>query len=201
MPVKLQNLLRTFRCNYRNTSCSANIEKNYKFYAAFENALCSNYVTEKFYNSLRRNIVPIVFGGSNYSNYAPPHSFIDVGDFESVEKLVEYIKFLDAHPSEYIKYFWWKRYYEILPRRYGFCEVCQLINLPATKHRVKYYRNTKKWDLWKFSIEICGTWINSCRYWYDNQCAHTINDKKLLKSSHLLDGSTKSRKTNVKRWI
>ena len=34
----------------------------YKFYFAFENSLCDDYITEKFFNMLKHNIVPVVLG-------------------------------------------------------------------------------------------------------------------------------------------
>ena len=40
-------------------------------------------MTEKFYNALLFNTVPIVFGGANYSAVAPKDSYIDVRDFPS----------------------------------------------------------------------------------------------------------------------
>jgi alpha-1,3-fucosyltransferase len=42
------------------------LDKGYKFYLSFENSLCSDYVTEKFWKILNFNIVPIVLGGANY---------------------------------------------------------------------------------------------------------------------------------------
>lgn len=37
------------------------LEKDYKFYLAFENSNCRDYITEKAYsNALMRNILPIV---------------------------------------------------------------------------------------------------------------------------------------------
>ena len=65
------------------------------FYLAFENSICKDYVTEKFFRGLQVTIwnilwpkqicqapvVPIVLGGANYSALAPNYSFIHVDDF------------------------------------------------------------------------------------------------------------------------
>ena len=87
--------------------------EEYYFYLAFENTLCKDYVTEKFFDALSQNIVPVVFGGANYSDFAPPHSFIDIQDFQTVEEVGEYLNHLIQHPAEYLEYFWWKQYYEV----------------------------------------------------------------------------------------
>ena len=39
----------------------ANME-NHKFYLSFENAICQDYITEKFFSPLERGLVPIVLG-------------------------------------------------------------------------------------------------------------------------------------------
>lgn len=60
------------------------IENNYKFYLAFENSICRDYVTEKLYNSLLFSTVPIVYGGADYDAIGlPPNSYIDVRNFKS----------------------------------------------------------------------------------------------------------------------
>jgi alpha-1,3-fucosyltransferase len=66
----------------RSDECDKLLD-SYKFYVAAENALCPDYVTEKFYRALAADIVPIVYGGADYSPYAPPSSYIDAGDFKS----------------------------------------------------------------------------------------------------------------------
>ncbi len=52
-----------------NEDCKAFISKEYKFYLAFENSVCTDYITEKFFNILRHDIVPVVWGGGNYEYY------------------------------------------------------------------------------------------------------------------------------------
>ena len=39
-----------------NLECDAMIEENYKFFLAFENSICTDYVTEKFFRTLSRYI-------------------------------------------------------------------------------------------------------------------------------------------------
>ena len=70
------------------------MNKTYKFYLSLENSVCQvniwssqlhmkplfpkDYVTEKFFNILPYNVIPIVLNGANMSHIAPPHSYINV---------------------------------------------------------------------------------------------------------------------------
>uniref|UniRef100_A0A0A1XS94 Fucosyltransferase n=1 Tax=Zeugodacus cucurbitae TaxID=28588 RepID=A0A0A1XS94_ZEUCU len=136
----------TMRCERFNSSCDEMLDKDYKFYFSFENSLCTDYVTEKFYNALQRHIVPVVYGGANYTRFAPPHSYIDAQDFKNVSSLAAYLNYLNANPLEYAKYFWWRRYYmvnaydggvETLP----YCELCQRIHTHPSVRRTQTYED------------------------------------------------------------
>ena len=63
--------------------CYVQLAADYKFYLSFENSICTDYVTEKFFDILQHEMVPIVLGGADYSRIAPPHSFIDARRFEA----------------------------------------------------------------------------------------------------------------------
>ena len=80
----------------------------------FENSICEDYVTEKFWNSLNGSIVPIVLGASpHHKEIAPPHSFIDVTDFRHPKDLSNYLHFLAQNATAYNSYFLWKDYFNV----------------------------------------------------------------------------------------
>lgn len=97
------------RCcgNYPNTTrkCVKNgwgdeelidLYKDYKFVFAMENKRVDSYVTEKIVNAFYSGAIPIYWGSSNVKELFNSKAFIDVSDFESFEKCVEYV----VHMSE-----------------------------------------------------------------------------------------------------
>ncbi|XP_018802444.1 PREDICTED: alpha-(1,3)-fucosyltransferase C-like [Bactrocera latifrons] len=136
----------TLRCERFNSSCDELLDKDYKFYLSFENSLCKDYVTEKFFNALQRHIVPVVYGGANYTRFAPPHSYIDAQDFKNASSLAEYLNYLSEHPYQYAKYFWWRRYYRVEANDGGlhmlpYCELCERIHSKPTVRRTQVYED------------------------------------------------------------
>ena len=129
----------TLKCSMNYSSqtsqshCYDMLERDYKFYLAFENSFCDDYVTEKFFDLLQRRIVPVVMGAANYSALAPPHSFIDALQY-SPRQLAAYLKVLASDDRLYNEYFWWKPYYKV-EGRYPFmesralCHLCQKLHL------------------------------------------------------------------------
>ena len=49
--------------------CKQLIAMKYKYYFAFENSICKDYITEKFFSTIKLNIIPVVLGGGKYENY------------------------------------------------------------------------------------------------------------------------------------
>ena len=66
------------------------LREEYKFTLAFENSLCTDYVTDKLYTALESGVVPVVYGEADYRAYAPANSYINARDFESPRQLAEY---------------------------------------------------------------------------------------------------------------
>jgi alpha-1,3-fucosyltransferase len=117
---------------------------DYKFYIAAENSLCPDYVTEKFYRALQVGTVPIVYGGADYSAYAPPYSFIHAADFRSPKALADYLILLDENPNLYARYFEWNKDWMVDRQPFdGWCDLCaKLNNDPEVS---KSYEDIGKW--------------------------------------------------------
>lgn len=124
--------------------CWEMVRSDYKFYIGFENSLCTDYVTEKLTAGLLHDSVPVVMGGVDYTAFAPPHSFIDVNDFESPKELANYLLLLNASDFLYARYFDWKKDFQVqLNPKQGWCHLCQLAHdkqLPT-----KMYNDILKW--------------------------------------------------------
>lgn len=133
------------------------LEKNYKFYFAFENTLCIDYVTEKLFKVMDFYIIPVVYAGANFSRFAPPKSYIDANSFATVENLAAYLKYLSENPKEYVKFFWWKKYYKARTiEQFDFapshmCKICKKFNDPFLATKRQTYLNIKDW----FQKDVC----------------------------------------------
>jgi glycoprotein 3-alpha-L-fucosyltransferase len=152
--------------------CLSNVQRDYKFYLAFENANCRDYITEKlFRNALSGDIIPIVLGAHpvDYAYAAPPHSYIHVEDFPSPKELADYLELLDRNDSLYNSYFEWKWTGEVMS---GFsdtlCRVCAMLFYNDL------FPQKEKWP------EDAYSWlkVNPClkpgqHYWRSGELANT----------------------------
>ena len=115
-------------CNKsKRNSCHDMLDKTYKFYLSFENSLCVDYLTEKVWDILKLNIVPVVLGGADYKEILPPNSYIDVRDIKSPKNLADYLHILDSNDQLYRQYFEWKRRFQIRTLS-PWCQFCAFMN-------------------------------------------------------------------------
>ena len=128
----------------------------YKFYLAFENSDCQDYVTEKaFYNALAHGSIPIVLRPSrdNYRRILPPKSFIHVDEFKGLNELAVELKRIAEMTDVFESYHQWRLDYRLItwPSNYfvndRFCDLCRKLH---QDHTSKTYNN--------FS-----SWLNQCR--------------------------------------
>ncbi|XP_035670535.1 glycoprotein 3-alpha-L-fucosyltransferase A-like [Branchiostoma floridae] len=136
-------------CAKWNVTCMPGIIRQYKFYLAFENMKCKEYLTEKFWrNALANDVIPVVLGAnrSDYERLAPPHSYIHVDDFKSPKELADFLKKLGEDKDQYNAYFKWKT---TPPKNMpleegGWCNLCrELIERCPTKR--KLYTDLRRW--------------------------------------------------------
>ena len=99
-----------------------------------------DYVTEKFFNILPYNVIPVVFNGANMSAIAPPHSYINAEEFSSVEKLAEYLLLVARNDSLFASYFWWREYYKPTTSHVNsWCDLCQYLYQEESSNQVKHF--------------------------------------------------------------
>ena len=98
----------------RNCDDSRETMNSHKFYIAFENANCEDYITEKTFKILEPGMttVPIIMSGvTNLEQILPPKSYIDVNSFTSPAELAKYLVLLDEDDDLYNEYFAWRATY------------------------------------------------------------------------------------------
>jgi len=124
---------------------------NYKFYLAFENSHCKDYITEKvFYNSLIHGSIPIVLGADkkNYEQILPPNSFIHIDDFKDLKQLADQLNNISTNFDTFSSYHQWRIDYRLLVRKSSyfiddrFCDLCIKLHNDKTS---KSYLNFSKW--------------------------------------------------------
>jgi len=144
IPIDIYGKCGEFKCpKEKGWQCYKKAESKYKFYLAFENSVCRDYVTEQFFNMYNLNMIPVVLGGANYSAIAPPHSFINAADFPNPKALAHYLKRLDADDAKFNEYFWWRNFYARKFRHHqAICDLCQRLH---TDKEHKTYDNMQDW--------------------------------------------------------
>ncbi|XP_035691976.1 alpha-(1,3)-fucosyltransferase 7-like [Branchiostoma floridae] len=162
---KCGNVSGSCKKDRQDLSCLRDHIRPYKFYLAFENFRCVEYITEKFWhNSLDYDVVPVVLGApkGDYERVAPPNSFIHVDDFGSPEALANYLKYLDQNDDEYNRYFAWKTTppKNLPDYESRFCEVCKKL-LQVSRTERKVYTDLDRW--WRGeNYEFCQpvVWVD-----------------------------------------
>ncbi|XP_069361850.1 glycoprotein 3-alpha-L-fucosyltransferase A [Maniola hyperantus] len=150
-------------CPRADPNCLEMLDKEYKFYLAFENSNCRDYVTEKFFvNGLQHDVLPIVMGArpSEYAAVAPHNSYIHIEEFAGPEELAAYLRRLDEDDALYNSYFKWKGTGEFI-NTYFFCRVCAMVHANARRQRSAHYTDVQAW--WRDSACTRTEWRAAAR--------------------------------------
>ncbi|XP_023229832.1 glycoprotein 3-alpha-L-fucosyltransferase A-like [Centruroides sculpturatus] len=141
----------------QSPECYDEILKHYKFYLSFENSNCKDYVTEKLFNVLNYDVIPVVMGSADYESIAPPHFVINAVDFPDPVNLAEFLKTVGSDGRLYNSYFEWKGKFKsyLYP---WMCELCKKLHFQGGERTERNYiskwwleeAGCKKWKLNKF---------------------------------------------------
>ncbi|CAG0896295.1 unnamed protein product [Darwinula stevensoni] len=145
----------TLNCPRKEGKCFEMLSQDYKFYLAFENSNCKEYITEKFFlNGLGNDILPIVMGArpEDYERVAPKNSYLHVNNFSSPEELAAYLHKLDQDDSLYNEHFQWKGTGEFINTRF-FCRLCAMLH---AKDKVPYRGKGPELEAWWRGPDVCA---------------------------------------------
>ncbi|XP_060069673.1 alpha-(1,3)-fucosyltransferase 7-like [Ylistrum balloti] len=113
----------------------------YRFRIALENSICRDYITEKFWNSLRDEVIPVVHWPwveeTSITELVPPKSFINLHDFDSIAHLGRYLIYLANNDTEFNSYFEWKKLYRLsLDTPMAAIELCTKLHQPRRDQEI-----------------------------------------------------------------
>uniref|UniRef100_A0A0R3RZA6 Fucosyltransferase n=1 Tax=Elaeophora elaphi TaxID=1147741 RepID=A0A0R3RZA6_9BILA len=139
------NVTRYGACNKNvcDRECEIREAARHRFYLAFENSICRDYITEKLFKCLIWLIVPVVLKKSIYEDVLPPGSFIAADDFTSPRELAEYLQYLSINNTAYLSYLKWTKYYQKIKYVSNYCELCKYLHGNTAKSQV--IPNIRKW--------------------------------------------------------
>lgn len=73
---------------------------DYKFSICIENSNEKNYISEKFYDCILTNTIPIYFGCSNIKTFWPEDGYFLIDDINNTSKIVDLIKYIFENSEE-----------------------------------------------------------------------------------------------------
>ena len=154
----------------RSEQCYTLLSQEYLFYLSFENSICHDYVTEKVFTVMEdrwlTNVVPIVYGGANYSKILPSDSYIDATKMQPkqlAQLLLNIVANIINDGEQYLKYFKWRQHYQVITHYthdYMYCGLCYLVN--KFNKQTNKQLNSKKYS--KTFKQINDWWFNGMCY-------------------------------------
>lgn len=77
--------------------------KDYKFSFAIENCHEKNYITEKFYDCIITNTIPIYFGASNIKEVYPYNGYFSLPNINDIDEAINIINKINSNPDTIYK--------------------------------------------------------------------------------------------------
>ena len=130
-------------------NCFDILNSTYRYYIAFENAICDEYITEKFFENYNYDIIQVVRGGN--PNMRPidtkRDAYISASDFKTAHELGRYLKTLSRDTNRYASMLKAKDEYQAVPYTELFknaaCDIC--MRLHNQEKYTSVYGDINKW--------------------------------------------------------
>ena len=108
-------------------------DTEYKFYLAFENSRCTDYITEAAFRGFQLDLITVVRGPPTYERHFPRGTYINTDDFSSPRDIALYLDKLGSNEVEYTNMLKKKDNYETIigehhARTSAFCHLCRKLN-------------------------------------------------------------------------
>lgn len=107
--------------------CGQRYFKPYKFYLAFENTFCRDYLSEKYWYALNRHQIPVIAATEVTLEMAPPKSYLNVYDFPTIKDLADRMIEISNNETLFNSFFEWENYYNH-GGEHPFCQLCQRLH-------------------------------------------------------------------------
>ena len=136
--------------------CFSVLNTSYRFYLAFENNLCEEYISEKFFENYKYDIIQVVRGGRPRTRPVDGNkmAYVSTSDFTNAHALGLYLKKLKQNVTHYAALMAVKDEYEAVSYQEMFqnaiCQTCERL------HNLDHHRQTYK-DIyhWMQTQESC----------------------------------------------
>ncbi|XP_013784291.1 alpha-(1,3)-fucosyltransferase 9-like [Limulus polyphemus] len=140
--------------------CYKRLAQRYTFILSFENSICKDYATEKLYMALKMGLIPVVFGGANYSSFLPPNSYIDALNFSSPNNLANYLLTVSKSNKLVNSYQEWRKMFDVQPLSFRwFCDLCEKLSTERSERQS--FHKFQELHRWWFDGAKCKKWVDN----------------------------------------
>uniref|UniRef100_A0A6M2CYS2 Fucosyltransferase n=1 Tax=Rhipicephalus microplus TaxID=6941 RepID=A0A6M2CYS2_RHIMP len=108
--------------------CVRKIAARYYFIVVRIQPDCFHSVYELIYDAFEYDLVPVVLAPPNTTLKVPYNSIVSSADIQKPGQLAAFLSALIDNPSEYERYFEWKKRCCLIPYREDICPLCQALH-------------------------------------------------------------------------
>ena len=159
---------------------------DYRFSICIENSSEKNYISEKFYDCILTNTIPIYFGCKNIKEFLPENGYILIEDIDNIDKIVEQLNYIVKNCE--------KLYDEMLPsllkikeKYFNELNLLKRINTLSEKKIKMFYKTTIVTGLWDLGRDALNEgWSRS----YENHYLQKFNQLLDIENNMIIFGDS-----------